>query len=372
MLVHTLSTTLAQHARSAGALLAGRRIGATRGAAFKLAVVLALACFALLIAAPFVQGLKVDPRRGTSGLQAVHGYNIFVGSPSMSPQEISRLPGVKHVFQATTATDADGATLPVLYSTCAELQAVVPVHNCLSRPQLISVHENQPVSTAAYRAPLMLGQSRETLRRLPESIVVAPLGDEFFSGILLPPTSSSANIKEDVLVNLSDGLASRDSFEAALMNRSVSAFVTNTYQDQVDQAETAVGYSRLVQAGLMIGSLALLVALAAAAVRNVVERKRETEMLLVLGVNRKSTAILHILVQSVPILIAGSVAALSGAALWLALARIDETMSMSTVWWAVLAGVPLANAAVVSMLTAPAATLRERNAGVRHDVRLWS
>ena len=366
IIVHRASAFLADHATGPGALLGGRRLGASDGAAFRLA---------LVIAAPFIQELKVDPRRGEGGLNAARGYNLFVGSASMTPEAISKLPGVKHVLPASTATDADGATIPVLYAGCAQLRAIVSARNCSNEPQLIRVHENQPVRRDGYGPPLKLSYSQEAIGSIPESIVDAPLGDEFFGGLLLPPGRSTVDGSDgrysNVLVNLKDGLSSLDNFEAELTNRSPSAFFTNSYQDQLDQAKVSLSYAQLVQAGSAIGILALIIALAAAALRNVAERKHETRILSVLGVTQKSAAIIHLLVQASPILITGFVAAVSGVVIWVSLGRIDQNMWMSPAWWLGIVAAPVINAAIVSCLTMPAAALRNTTAA-RYEAKLWS
>lgn len=375
LIIQRASSFCADRASGPSALLGGRRVGATRGAAFRLAAGLAVATLALALAAPFIQELKVDPRRGEDGLRTAHGYNVFVGSSSVSPHVVSQWPGVKHVLRASKATDHNGASIPVLYASCASLRAIVATRNCSGETQLIQVHHDQAVREDQYRPPLTLTSAHATVGRIPDSTVEAPLGDEFFGGILIPAvraTGMSDGTNGDMLVNLKDGFSSLDNFEAALISASPSAFLTNSYQDQIEQAQTSLGHARLVQVGSLIGMLALVIALAAAALRNLDERKRETRMLSVVGVPQKTAAVVHVIVQASPVLLSGILSAVYATVIWMSLARIDPHMTMSAPWWLGMAGAPLVTSATIALLTMPAAVLRKTGTAPRHDLNLWS
>jgi predicted lysophospholipase L1 biosynthesis ABC-type transport system permease subunit len=211
------------------------------------------------------------------------------------------------------------------------------------------------------------------LAKLPTSTVYAPLGAEFEGAVLLPKRVDSRSAPADsYIVNLRNGTDARSTFEAALANAAPTAYYTNNYSELIDQANAYLAYIQLLQVGVGVGMLGLLIALLAAALRSVNERRRESIVLGILGASRRVKIHAHVLSQTLPIVICVLTAAVASAMFWLCIAAIDSGAQMTPTAYLGLLALPAGCCVVIVLITLPAALSEPPSAEKRSEARLWS
>lgn len=206
---------------------------------------------------------------------------------------------------------------------------------------------------------------------LPASTVYAPVGAELQGGILLT-RRSLAGTPDGLLINLRDGLSSLDSFEAALGATAPTAFYTNGYQDQIDQAKQNLALAQMAQLAAGLGLAGLAIALIAAGLRNVMERRRQSRVLGILGASQRTKTQIHILAQAAPILTCTYSAAAATTIIWTSLTAIDPATRLPPDAYITLATVPAVLATLLTAVTLPAAVAEPKNPTTSSDIRLWS
>lgn len=352
------SRGLSAWARTAAGLVAARWIGDVNGATWRLATCLAVGLFAFGATAPLASSLKGDTSVGEEGLAAANGYNLYVSNTVVDPPEIEAIAEVRQALSVVTGKDARGTELTILFASCRELLRVVETSQCDGGPQWINTSGGRldgylpmlepPISTPALA---------EGVRDLPKSEIRAPLGGEFQGALLIPSRelADTSTADRDYLVNLADGGVSLDRFETQLAKLAPTAYYGNTYADLIGQANAYLGYLQFLQIGVAAGMLGLLIALVAASLRSVLERRRSTSTLRVVGAPRRVRLRAHVASQAGTAVICCGLAAALCALFWFAIGRIDPLSAMDPPLYVWLAIAPLTMTVLLALVTAPAA-----------------
>ncbi|MFT4009481.1 MAG: hypothetical protein QM655_05500 [Nocardioidaceae bacterium] len=370
LLAGKVSAVVTRRARSGAGLVAGRRLGVRDSASFRLSVAIGLALLAIGTTMPFVRSLERDPSVGEQGLASADGYLLFVMGHQVPAGRLGQLPGAKSALGFVDTEDHDGNGLRVLLANCQQLADLVRVADCSEGPHWIAIRPTVPEAFIEnYRTPIHVGST--TIRRLPQSVVTAALGEEF-QGALLLPASVGDDRTDGSLVSLANGGAARAHFEASLAALSPAAYYSNTYSEIIEQAHEYVPYIRLLQVSLAVGLLGLLIALIAAVLRSVKERSRDSVVLGILGATPRAKAACHVQAQATPLLLCQALALAGVAVISIALASIDADASLSRDNWVALAFVALATTALVTVLTLPAALGGSRSLAGSGHLDIWS
>jgi hypothetical protein len=260
----------------------------------------------------------------------------------------------------------------VVYASCAELTIIVTTEGCSGEPQWLKIRR-QALSgyVEGYKAPLEIPGVNSRLNRLPASEVYAPIGETFQGSLLVDPRADLAGEAEGYLVNLADGHQSLKRFESAIASAAPTAYYGNDYSNLIAQANTYLNYLQFLQFGVGAGLLGTVIALLAASLRSVGERRRASRVLGTIGASRMNQGKAHALSQSVPILLCTMSAALISAIFWACLGAIDATSKVSPGSFVGLFSAPFVLALLLPLTTLPAALTDSRGAD-RQDAGLWS
>lgn len=373
-LVFGLSERVSRRAPTAARLVAGRWLGNRQGATFRLALGLAVGFLALSVTAPFAASLQGDTRPGQQGLAAANGYNLYVTNLTLAPQAVRQLSGTRQVLALATGRSRNKYPVPVLFASCRQLAGLVPVSGCDGGKQLVNTRRDRLIKAyvSKYEAPMRL-PGGQTLAALPTSEVYAPLGDTFLGYVLLPPpTTGRAPPADGYLVNLRDGSTALQLFEADLARVAPAAYYGNDYSTAIAQANSFLGYLQFLQYGVGVALLGTLIALVAASLRSVHERRRDSRVLGVFGASRRTRVRVHAMSQGIPLLSCVLTAVAFSALFWYCLGWIDPSSRVPGVGYLYLLVVAVGLAVLIPLVTLPAAISRTEGRRDRQHQSLWS
>jgi hypothetical protein len=376
LLVHIVSGKLSVAARTGGGLVGARWAGNRQGASFRLAITLSVGMLALCATAPFVVMLKGDTSRSELGLKAANGYNLGISYIEVSQNQVEQIPGARKVLPYAEARTAGESLVNVFFASCGDLILLAKNSGCNGEPQWIS-EEKEPMRGLVpdVKAPIHLQQKKLTLMKKPDTYVYSPIGVvEVESAILVDPGDLDTNrpIKPTgFVVNLADGLVSREKFEGGLAAVAPVATTRNGFTEQIDHADAFVGYLQFMQIGVGCGLVATLVALAASALRSAREQRQGTKILSVLGGSRRARVTALSMSQGLPVFLCMSLSAAAVALLWAGINTIipPETQ-IGPAAFAALPLLPFLSVALMVAVTLPTAMLE--GDGSQPHADLWS
>lgn len=359
VVIQRASTLFARRATRGGSLLGARWVGQDAGAAFRLATSISMGLLIVGLTLPMVAMLKGDPVDGKRGLAAAKGYNALLVNTGLNPNQVRALSTVRQALVRTEAADPAGEPVEVLFASCKELTAIVRATGCDGGPQWISGIDS-PVKgfISSFKPPIVIGGNSHLLAHLPESEVRTSLGAQFHGNILLDSRymqSVVPNQGQEYLLNLSGGVRSLKTFEGEMASADPTASQINDFSDWIDIANAYLSYIRLVQIALGVGLIGATLALVAASMRNAVERRRTSAVLMIVGAPRRDRIRAHVISQFTPVFTCSIVAVAFSSLFWLCMQLIDPRSAVSTGGYITLLAAPFVIALIATVTTLPSA-----------------
>jgi hypothetical protein len=329
------SASLARRAGTARVLVGARWAGDRAGAGFKLATAFSLVLFVAFVTVPFAAALDVEPTRGTQGLRAADGFNVYVTNTGTDLSGVASWDGVNAWLPYYEAQAPSGDVFVLLPASCADLTRFSRGTGCREAPQLIDTR-GEPSDTDGLPDRMRLLGGDGVVTGPVDGQIYVPLGQTFQSALKVPRLDVDTP-PTGYVANLESSGRTRAHLEARLVSVAPTARTSNDYELLVEQSDSLSGYITFVGCGAVAGLLALLIALGAALMRSVRDRRAGVVAVFRLGASAKDQRVASLMALGLPVLVCTAISCASASAFVAALHQIFPGSSMPVSYFVLLA-----------------------------------